>query len=94
VGLEDPAVWALMTTATGAVATLGGLYFKLIREKIRADRDRSLLEIALRDSRPDERREILEGLAELRPLNAQAPREQDDGPRPVLPVKLPRKRRA
>jgi hypothetical protein len=92
VGLEDPAGWALVTAATGAVGTLGGLAFKLIREKIKADRDRSLLEIALRDSKPCERREILEGLAELRPLNAQAPRDQDDDPGRRLPVKLPRKR--
>ncbi|MFI7430576.1 hypothetical protein ACIBPB_26620 [Micromonospora sp. NPDC049836] len=63
----------------GAIAVVSSLAFRLVREKIRADRDRALVEMALRDSEPGDRRDILEGLAELRLLNAQALRGEEPG---------------
>jgi hypothetical protein len=64
-----------------------------LHAKIKADRDRDLLRIALHESKPEQRREILEGLAELRPLNAQAPRDFEHDDQPTLPPRVLRKRR-
>jgi hypothetical protein len=94
VTLTDPGLWvAVSTVASAAISGVVLAVVKLKREKIRADRDRSLLEIALRDSKPDERPAILGGLAGLRPLNASAPSDDDSGEGPPLPVKLTRKLR-
>lgn len=88
-GLTDPGLW-VMITALGGVATAG---FKLWHAKIKADRDRDLLRIALEGSTPEQRREILGGLAELRPLNPLVPRDSEpDDPDP-LPARLTRRRR-
>ena len=91
-GVVEPGLWAGVATSVAAVCALA---FRLIREKIHADRDKALVELALRDTDPSDRRDILEGLAELRPLNAQAAR--DDGSATdlaaALPGRLARRRR-
>ncbi|MEV0429774.1 hypothetical protein [Micromonospora sp. NPDC050495] len=91
-GVVEPSLWAGVATSVAAVCALA---CRLIREKIHADRDKALVELALRDTDPGDRRDILEGLAELRPLNAQAGR--DDGSATdlasALPGRLARKRR-
>jgi hypothetical protein len=78
VGLVEPGLWLGVAGGVGTVSTLA---FRLIREKIRANRDRDLLRIALQDSTPEQRPAILGGLAKLRPLH---PRSDDD----VEPVQL------
>lgn len=80
-GLVEPGLWMALP---GAVAVVSSLAFRLIRDKIHAERDKALLEIALRDARPRERREILEGLSALRPLNARAA-DRGEGPDAALP---------
>jgi hypothetical protein len=56
---RDPEFWLVTLGASSAV--LG-----LIREKIRADRDKALAELALRGARPAERGKIIESLARTR----------------------------
>ncbi|KKJ95842.1 hypothetical protein [Micromonospora sp. HK10] len=86
-GVVEPGLWAGVAISVAAVCALA---FRLIREKIHADRDKTLVELALRDTDPSDRRDILEGLAELRPLNAQAAR--DDGSATALASALPGRR--
>ena len=87
-GLVEPGLWMALP---GAVAVFSSLAFRLIRDKIHAERDKALLEIALRDARPRERREILEGLSALRPLNARAA-DRNEGPDADLPSILSERR--
>lgn len=88
-GLVEPGLWVALP---GAIAVVSSLAFRLVRGKIRADRDRALVEMALRDSAPSDRRDILEGLAELRPLNAQALHVEEPGS-DLVPVMPERQRR-
>lgn len=84
--------WAVLG---GAILALAALALHVIREKIRADHNRSLVEMALRDSAPEQRREIFEGLAGIRPFHpsgAGDPEPDDDAPA-LLPAKLTRRRR-
>ncbi|MGW0213592.1 hypothetical protein ACWDXH_04305 [Micromonospora chokoriensis] len=75
--LVEPGLWwVALPGAAAAITSITTLAFRLIRAKIDADRDKAMLEIALRGARPRERRDILEGLAELRPLNAHVDRDR------------------
>lgn len=87
-GLVEPGLWLALPSAIAVVASLA---FRLIRDKIHAERDKALLEIALRDARPRERREILEGLSALRPLNARVV-DLDEEPGANLPSILSERR--
>jgi hypothetical protein len=51
--------------AAAASAVVAAIY-RLKREKIRADRDRALAELALRDAEPAERCKIIESLAKTK----------------------------
>jgi hypothetical protein len=69
VGIEDPAFW--VTTVFGAAGGggLGTVIFRLLKAKIDASHSERLAEMALKDTKPEERALILEGLAKVRPFH-------------------------
>jgi hypothetical protein len=76
VGPGDPELWLVILAASSAL--LG-----LAREKIRADRDRALAELALRDAKPSERGKIIESLAKTKQFSPlQLPRRAGHNVKP------------
>ena len=49
-----------------AIATVASVTFRLAREKIRADRDKALAELALKGVKPADRGKVIESLAKTK----------------------------
>ncbi|MET8362872.1 hypothetical protein ABZU53_04800 [Micromonospora sp. NPDC005194] len=88
-GLEDLGLWVAVSSISAVV--LAGA--RLLHFKIKADRDRALAEMALRDTKPNERPAILDSLAGLRPFNPQVADGPESDDQPSLPGQLSRKKR-
>jgi hypothetical protein len=58
-GFSDPELWLVVVTASSVL-------LRVVREKIRADRDKALAEMALRDAKPSERQKIIDSLAKTK----------------------------
>lgn len=77
-GIKDPAVWFAILSASSAVLAL-------VREKIRADNNRALAELALQGSKPSERDKIINSLAKTKQfspmqLPRRSPRQVESPP--------------
>lgn len=87
-GLEDPGLWLAGSVISAVVLAVA----KLLHAKIKADSERSLVEIALRETKPEDRPAILRSLAGLRPLSPKVPDGAESSDGSLLPVRLPGRR--
>ena len=78
VGIDDAAIWGPALTA---VAVVAAAVCRLKTASIQANRDTRIAAMALEDSKPGDRPDILDGLAKLRPFHPESPGpDPADGP--------------
>ncbi|GLI00677.1 hypothetical protein [Phytohabitans aurantiacus] len=83
-GLKDPGLWITLGSVVTGAGTLAGILVRPIRDIIVARRDIKLAQLALKDSTPEQRGQILDGLAKIRQFNPDVRPDE-----PVEPPALP-----